>query len=285
MWLKFNTVDDPAMLFDIREEDTSNRISLRVEAGEAILTLCDATIGTSDNILDNGMAETRMPLDLQANDWYHFMAAWGGTEYGKQGLLIDGFSHPDQKFEFVNPEGTVLQSELTGGLSPTSTSMALQDDGWLPSELTPLRIGNEVVLFGQGVSGVIRGARGTAATDHPSGAMVTPFGYSSLVQSGNLTADLGNINVTCSYDRIMTGGGTVSFSFGLNPIAVTDGSQQNPVTSTWFVDATEGDIPVNAVNIMDFPDQGYVTIDQEVIFYTSRSAGPLNGRGNGRSEL
>lgn len=281
MWVRMDGVDNPMMLFDIREDEWRNRLSLRIESGELILTACDGSIDMASGApIDNGAAQVRMPLTPETGDWYHFSAAWKDTGLGGLALFVDGFAHPQQVFEYVSPEGQPLMTELNSMLSDTGTSIALKDDSWIPQGLVALQIGAEVIHYDKANATMIRGARGTTAMQHPANAKVRPFGYSSKIRNGQVNATWGSgFQVTCGYQGLRTGGGTLRYSFGFNPQATTDGTQQDPMTMVWFVDATETDIPVNTLNIDDFPDEGYIMIDGEVIHYTGRQTGPLNGRG------
>lgn len=275
MWVKFESMQSPQTIFDIREQDFCNRLTLRIENGELIFTACDATIGVPGNAIDNGAAEIRQPFTPAADTWYHFGAYWKGTRYAQMALLVDGFAHPQQKFSHVNPEGTKVITKLTTGLAQTSTSLSLQDDSFLPaSQLTPLLIGAEVILYDKSGGTVVRGARNTVAANHPSGATVSVFGYSSKVRNGTVS----HVNwqvPPIQYNRIPIGGGTVQFNFGANPTASVVGDKQDPMTMQWYVDATQTDISVITAAINDFPDQGYIRVNNEIVFYTGRVTGGL----------
>lgn len=278
MWVKFETMQSPQVIFDMRERDYSNRLTLRIEQGELIFTVCDGTIGVQANVIDDGAAEVRQPFTPAADTWYHFGAYWGGTRYAALGLLVDGFAHPQQKFSHVTPEGTKVITKLTTGMAATSTSVALQDDSFLPSgSLTPIQIGSEVILYDKSGPTVVRGARNTVAVNHPGGATVSLFGYSSHVRNGQVSAV--NYPQPIQYSRIPTGGGTVQYNFGANPAAVVVGDKISPVNPMLppYVDTTQTDIGVISTPITDFPDQGYIRINNEVIFYTGRVQTPLAG--------
>lgn len=278
-WVRFDAVPNPLTIYDLREKDWENRLTLRVENGELILTVCDSGLGdpTPTESIDNGAAEIRQPFSPAADTWYHFGAYWKGTRLGQLALLVDGFSHPQQKFNHVNTEGNKVMTKLTSALTPNATSFSLQDDSWVPPYLTPLLIGDEIILYDKGSGTMFRGARGTTAVAHPSGATVSIWGYSSKVRAGTVTTDFGQIQVQMAYDRIPMGGATTQYNFGMNPQAQVAGDKQNPMTMQWYVDAAQNQIGVVTPNIMDFPDQGYLTIGQEVVFYTGRSTGGLGG--------
>lgn len=278
LWVKFESMGSPTTIFDIRERDYSNRLTLRVENGELIFTACDATIGVQANIIDDGAAEIRQPFAPVPDTWYHFGAYWKGTRYAHLALLVDGFAHPQQRFGHVNPEGTRVITKLATALPPGSTALTLQDSSFLPSGvISPLLIGNEIVLYDPGGGTVVRAARNTVESNHPAGATVSIFGYSSKVRNGQISADFGAFQVSVPYSRIPTGGGRVAYNFGFDPTAVVVGDKQNPTTMQYYVDTTQTDIGVIATPVTDFPDQGYLRIDSEVIFYTGRVQTPLPG--------
>jgi hypothetical protein len=285
LWVRFDSVPNPVQILDIREQDYTNRITLRVENGELILTVADSTIGTPQDPIDNGAAEIRQPFTPVQDTWYHFGAYWKGTRYAELALLVDGFAHAQQKFNHVNPEGHKVMSKLTSAMTANATSFSLQDDSWLPGYNTPLLIGNEIVLYDKSSGTMIRGGRGTQAAPHPSGAAVSIWGYSSKVRSGQVTVDFGVVQVPVAYDRISRGGGTLQYNIGLNPQAGVAGDKQDPVTMQWEVTAAQNQIGVITGNIMDFPDQGYITINQEVIFYTARSVGGMGGMPPGTAKF
>src|SRR5207247_8162246 len=97
-------------------------LTLRVENGELIFTACDSTIGTPQEMIDNGAAEIRQPFAPVAETWYHFGAYWKGTRYAQLALLVDGFAHPQQKFNHVNPEGAKVITTLSGAITQTAPS-------------------------------------------------------------------------------------------------------------------------------------------------------------------
>src|SRR5687767_8875674 len=132
-------------------------------------------------------------------------------------LLVDGFAHPQQRFGHYNPEGRRVITKLSGGLTPTSTSVSLQDDSFLTgNRLEPILVGSEVILYDKAGPTVVRGARGTTALNQPSGATASVFGYSSKVRNGQVQAIFGNFSVALPYSRIPTGGGLTQYNFGAN---------------------------------------------------------------------
>lgn len=292
LWVRFDgPPPNPVTIFDVREQDYSNRMTLRVENNEIILTVCDSTIGAADHPIDNGAAEVRQPFSPERDTWYHVGAYWEGTRYAELALLVDGFAHPQQKFSHVSPEGRTLITRLTGAMTDTSTSIGLQDDGFLPQNVTafvgsvgdspnatPLLVGDEVMVYDRSGGTLVRGARGTRPQPHPAGATVQVFGYSSRLRRGVVRVDENPPRYPpCTYDRLTTGGGAVRYGFGANPTAVVAGDKQDTMTGMWYVDASQSDIGVHTPDITAFPDQGYIFIEDEVLFYTGRDTSSPGG--------
>lgn len=309
MWLRFDQGGNPIPLFDVNEglpnQPCTNRHRLRIENAELIQTISDGTIGndyrppppvpllpTQQMVqelykIDNGSAETRHPLNPVPETWFHVGAYWKGTRHGQSLVLVDGFAYPSQqdpKFavRHVDPQGNPMNNTLGAGMSPTSTSMNLAGQrGWVPNIPFALLVGDEVVVYTSGAAQ--RGMRGTAAGNHPTGAPVQIFGYASKIVNGSVTFWAQSSEpVRVSYPQLTRGGAMVKFDFGMDPQATVAGDKQDPNTMQWYLDIPSAVIPVNSANIMEFPDQGYIIIQEEVIFYTGRSLGGVNGRGNAK---
>lgn len=303
MWARFDAVTNPMTIFDIREQDWLNRLTLRVENGELILTACDATIGTAGNPTDNGAAEIRQPFLPQPDTWYHFGAYWKGNHYTGLALLVDGFAHPQQKFRHVNPESppnTGVITKLGAALTANSTALSIMEDSWIPPWPTALRVGDEVIVYDKASGTVERGARGTNPTlgtgnyqpntgkEHPAQATVSLFGYSSKLRRGTVRLNLqqqgATAEVIMDFNRLTRGQATILYNFGEHPDARVAGDKQDPTGTipVWFVDETQTEIGVDCADIMAYPDQGYIRIEQEVIFYTGRTTGGVGGKGNAK---
>ena len=310
MWVRFDSISNPMTIFDIREQDWLNRLSLRVENGYLILTACDATMGVASNPIDNGAAEIRQPFTPLQDTWYHIGAYWKGNHYTGLALLVDGFAHPDQTFLHVNPEtapppqGTGVITKLGAALSPTSKSIVLADNSWLlPNLPTALRIGDEIVIYDNFTKQISRGARGTNPTlgsnnyqpdtgkDHPLNATVSIFGYTSKLRMAVIRLDQGQNStqppIEIKFDRLTRGGGRILYNFGENPRAIVAGDKQDQQTQLRYIDDSQTEIGVttndpSGADITDYPDQGYIRIENEVIFYTGRSTGGVNGQGNAK---
>jgi len=288
MWAKIDGGGD-VNLFDIQEAPTTNRVTLRVEGGDLVLTAADGTVpykpprggGDPNGRIANGVAEIRWPnFRLTPDTWTHFAAYWKSNRYADLALLVDGFSDPQAKFmHYTAPGGQELMTRLSSQLSATATNLTLKNAGIAPGgEPTPLLIGEEVVIFDG--STCLRGQRGSRVYQHPKDTAVSLFGYSSKIQQGTVSVDMGQIQVQMRYDKIPTTNATCSYNFNANPIAIVAGDKQDNTTTPpqWQIDASQVQIGVTlppGVTINDFPDRGYLKIDNEVVFYTARSTGGL----------
>ncbi|HLY09040.1 MAG TPA: hypothetical protein VKW04_07055 [Planctomycetota bacterium] len=289
IWAKWKADPGSATIFDIREQDTTNRVTLHVDNGELILTAADATIpypADPDGRIANGVAEIRYPnFKISPDTWTHFAAYWKSNRYADLAMLCDGFSDPQAKFmHYTGPGGSELMTKLSSAMTPTSTTMTLKNSGILPSqsELTPLLVGQEIILYNTGGGGVIRGARGSLAAAHPSQANVQLFGYSSKIRNGQVVANYPgiNYNVTMQYDRLPQTSATSTYKFGMNPAAIVCGDKQDPITMIWEMNTMAAQVGIAEVapsTYTDYPDQGYIRIDDEIIYYAARSSGGVAG--------
>lgn len=285
IWTKFDSSPGDATIFDIQEANTTNRVSLQLQGGALVLTAADATIpNTADpnGRFANGVAEIRWPnFKISADTWTHFSAHWKSNRYADLALLVDGFSDPQAKFmHHTQPGGQELMTTLSSAMTPASTTVTLKNTGIIPPEPSPLLIGEEVVVYDQSSGNCVRGARHTNALDHQAQTTVSIFGYSSKIKNGVVTAIYpgSGFSVPMTYNRIPQTSATSSYNFGANPAATVSGDKQDPlVPLQWEIDNTEVQIPAVSGAITDFPDQGYIRINNEIIFYTARSAGTVAG--------
>ena len=294
VWARFDGAPGGASLFEIQEQPTTNRVSLRVEGSDLVLTAADSTIpytGDPEGRVANGVAEIRWPnFQITADTWTHFGAYWKSNRHADLALLVDGFSDPQAKFmHYTQPGGQKLMTKLSGTLTQTSTNLTLVDSSICPSgnEFTPLLIGNEVVLYNAQAGTCVRGiggatVRGTVAVDHDSGVNVSLYGYSSKVRRGTINVQLNaNFSVDLDYTNgIPQTNAAARYNFGQTPSADVTGETQDPTTMQWYNASTATTIgvltpPTSAIT--DFPDEGYIKIDQEIIYYTGRSTGTVAG--------
>src|SRR6185436_8161693 len=128
-------------------------------------------------------------------------------------------------------------------------------------------------------SNVLRGQRGSQLQAHPQNAAVSLFGYSSHVAAGTVSVTMGQIGVTMPYTKLPTTNATTPFNFGPAPMATVCGDKQDTTGTPpiWYIDMAAAQLGVMTTDIMQFPDQGFLKIDNEIIFYTARSTGPVSG--------
>jgi hypothetical protein len=287
IWTRFDSAPGDVSIFDIQEQPTTNRVTLHVEGSDLVLIAADATIpytlGDPDGRIANGVAEIRWPnFKISADTWTHFSAHWKSNRYADLALLVDGFSDPQAKFMHkTQPGGQELMTKLSSALTPTTTTLSLKSNQILPSasELTPLLVGEEVILYDQSSSTTVRGARNTVAVDHSSQVSVSLFGYSSKIKNGTVIANYPGIpySVTLTYNKLPQTNATATYNFGANPQATVAGDKQDPLTMQWEVQNTATTIGVVSGAIADYPDQGYIRIDDEIIYYTGRGPGTVAG--------
>lgn len=278
MFVRFESIPTQAILFDIRESDHSNRLTLEIQNGELIFTAADTQVDAPATAypLDNGVARVRRPFLPELDTWYHIGAYWKGTKYGHLCLMVNGFSHPATRFEHVNDGGQRMMTRLSAPLSATQMTLSLKDASILvPGEYIPLEIGREVIEHDATTGAIVRGARGTIAADHPADAAVQVFGYTSRLRRQILRLELpgGLGTIVLPYSRIPIGGSKLLSDFGAIPSALVQGDKTNPNTGQTYVDDQQNFIRVTTPNISEWPTKGYVAIDQEVIYYDARQGG------------
>jgi hypothetical protein len=311
-WIKFDQVPTPAAavkIFDIRENDTSNRISLEVIQNEIVYRITDATMGTSLMPIDKGWSEIRGEFRPEKDTWYHVAAYWKGTKYGQMFLMVDGFVPKNAKWRHVeSDQGQTMSTELSSVMDrpdpavpystvPLKDSTFLQKPASWPREepySVPLQIGDEVVEFDPTLGTGRRSARvadivyGSKFQDHPADAKVTVFGYTSPFKS---------ITVSVLYQPPgFDPPGQLDMRFG--PLVQTTGTNSlrfgTPTSTSVVGEDTDpdGNMVLNASNTRiryvipdevsadntDWPDMGYVKINDEAIFYGAITReGPKGG--------
>lgn len=301
-WIRFDqppgASTTPVKLFDIREGDEVNRISIELIMNEIVYRITDATTSTTALPLDKGWSEIKAPFVPEKDTWYHIAAYWKGTKYGQMILMIDGFVPRKAKWRHVDVDKDQAQStELSSPMAMPDpalpyTSVPLKDSSpfqkpasWPREEpwSVPLQIGDEVVEFDPTLGQGRRGARvgdavyGGKFQDHPQNAKVTVFGYTSPFKSWGLSI----LYQPPDYDPP----GQIDMRFG--PLVQTQGKNSlrfgNPRTTTVQGEETDpdGNSIVSAGNtriryvISDqnqdentaWPDMGYIKIQDEAIFY------------------
>lgn len=239
MWIRFDTPpQDQEYLIDIREGEFENRLSLQYNAGQLILTAKDAG-------LERKLAQLIRPFKPTTDTWYHIGVYWHSTLHQGLTLLVDGMSHPDTRFTYVDDQGNSLSSPLKEPLpgdpeDPNFERLLFDAQANLPPEGT-LLVGTEVIEYQDNFKRIKRGARGTRARSHPAGTLVTPFGYSVYLM-----------------ERLPTGGATLTQGLGANTVT--------KILET--VDQSKTEIPVRAESTQGFPGEGYLRIGAEVLYYS-----------------
>ncbi|HKS16831.1 MAG TPA: hypothetical protein VJU16_05935, partial [Planctomycetota bacterium] len=311
-WLRFDQAPGSVgvvKLFDIRESDNENRISIEVIGTEIVYRITDATYGLSARTVDKGWSEIRAPFAPTKDTWYHIAAYWKGTKYGHMILMIDGFVPSKAKWRHVDADnGLPMSTELSSPMSapdPSTpvTSVPMKDSqsfqrpvDWPREEpyTVPLQIGDEVVEFDPSTGSGRRGARiadivyGSTFQDHPIDAKVTVFGYNSPLKEISIAliyqppafdppAELG-----MRFGPLPMTSGKCALRFG-TPVATSVVGEEtdpdgNPVvmasnTTIKFVisDQVQADIE-------DWPEMGFIKIENEAIFYQQlKREGPKAG--------
>ena len=285
-WVKFNSVPAAGYLFDIKQRDYENRIALSYEANELILSVCDATV-------ERKAAQIRGNANLQANVWYHIGAYWKGTKYAQMALLLDGrpigfFGHYDDNDQKILTQLMADVPDL-GGLSSSDDQITIpvaSTTGFPPRGV--IEIGAEVIEY-DSISGngfVVRtiwnravtptmlartgrGARETQILAHPAGAKVAIYGYSTLFNPVINIENYPAINL----NPLPIGGARLGYDIPLKIDRCTvdePSGSLSPTATSVIVSTTES-----------LPEQGYVKIEDEVIFYESKGGKTLNNLSRG----
>lgn len=285
MWFRFDQAPQGVVpILDLREQDSVNRLSLRWENNVLILTATDTSEEHPAIALTKGLAEIRQNFPVApVGTWFHVGAYWKGTRFGHLALLVDGYADPAARMKHVDLAGADTITELTAALpvpSPLPTpppsplpppqTLGLANPAWIPAPttaepwLTPLLIGAEVVHYDASTQFVYRGFRNTTIADHPVDAKVTLFGYTSKLATQTVDVDLGAPHgaVSMNFDRLPLTTATVSFDFGANPFGTLAGA----------IAAADVTLTVNSATITDFPQSGYLKIEDEIVYYTSYTA-------------
>jgi len=288
-WIRFDAAPSGTRLFDIRQSDSTNRVSVEYDAStaELVLTLADGALGVSNCLIDDGLARIRFPFAPSADrTWYHIGAYWKGTRWAHAALLVDGFAHPNAKFTHVSPEGTSLLTTLAGAITDSATTWQLRDNSMVPAnELSYWMVGGEVIAYDPATSQITRGVRGTSVQSHPAGATVQIFGYSSRLRSTTVTCNFGQFgkagagSASLTFDRVTRGGGRVAVGFGVAPTATVLGDKTDPNTNQTYVDDSQNFIGVVSPDLSQYPPSGHLMIEDEVIYYTGLDA--TSGRFSG----
>jgi type II secretory pathway pseudopilin PulG len=219
---------------------------------------------------------------------------------GGQDLVGELSGELTDSINITTPDGAGLIIPITfAGLFPSNGVVEIGDEAieynglaggglrvvqvWIPNP-TP---GQPDLLAYHG-----RGARGSTIKKHPAGAKVTMYGYANVLKNTI------NINGYPALDtsKIKTGGATVATELPqcmsvveICKPEILDGD--GDVIQEEGIQSTDSQIPITACDISysvyntqtysytsynktctidDFPEQGYIKIDNEVVFYSSK---------------
>lgn len=188
-WVKTPSGGGGTPFFDyVGEEGEEDRIQLLREGEALIARIADRTLDDETDDVDETMEIRYEPENggWKADTWYHLGLAYRGSKPWESMLFVDGMPRGKSKFA----------SRLQGGIGPNDTSFELEEaEGWPqtgvvqvgPEVIAYKRSGNSFEVISLPGTDLVdedlawgRGQRGTKAQDHPSGAMVSLFGYSIL---------------------------------------------------------------------------------------------------------
>ncbi|MDI6787459.1 MAG: hypothetical protein QME51_03735 [Planctomycetota bacterium] len=282
-WIRFDSIPASAELFNIQQQEFENRISLTYENNGLILMVCDATV-------ERKSAQIRASLAFETDVWYHITTFWHGTKYPYLALFVDG-----------KPVGSFAHYDNGSGVASTELTMDIPD-GWDDSSTDQqeisvgttqgfpsggvIEIGSEVIEYWEktGNTFVIpniwdrtvtpsvlaytgRGKRGSGALAHPGGAKVCIYGYSTPFVSSYTIAGYPPVSV--------------------NPLPIGGATLQAEIPASWAnmvinqgigeISPLDTTIEIFCDAISDIPAQGYIRIENEVIYYDSVGTDRLLG--------
>ena len=176
----------PYYIFDLGEKKFENRIFLVYDRRDNKNKLC---LQIADATLDEKFAELSYAMTMN-QEWYHVMVGWHNTAPGGLFLWVDG----EPQGQFLYREGRYSQRAVLRGKLDVDSTVVRVDNTHGFDARGAILIGGEAIeyekltgstfvirekypLFNGKIAG--RGARGTTASKHPSGALVFPFGYST----------------------------------------------------------------------------------------------------------
>ncbi len=206
---KWEDLDADHFLFDVAEQEFSNRMSLLWWGGRRTAhNLAQKPDALIFRIKDRGLDEAYLELRYELNqdtfrhdDWYHATLNWKGTELSHVSMLLDGDAIAVNGASTVRPEvmHTFREAQSGAWVSRTSVTMVDLPDPVIGPALLDLQIdsddidafppagvivvGSEAIEYngnnGFALQNLRRGARGTFASFHPRGSKITVFGYTA----------------------------------------------------------------------------------------------------------
>jgi hypothetical protein len=295
-WVRFDRPVAPARrvtLFNVREADETNRMSIELHKGEISFRITDSTARVAGAGLDKGWTEIRAPFVPEEKTWYHVGAYWKGTRYGQMLLMIDGFVPEGAKWRLLDKdERTDQSSELTSmiprpGNSDPVAPLPLKDPSFCrrPPDwpagrpwTVPLRIGDEIVEYEPTSGFARRGARsaesvyGPSAVEHPAGAKATLFGYTSVLRSSTVQVPYEPPHsLDMTFGPLQATKGKLVHGFGLCRNAILVGEKRSKSSGRILGKGRNrvhfqllSDVPTDTD---EWPDSGYIRIEREAIYY------------------
>lgn len=299
-------------IFDLGFQEWQDRMALYYDRGELIFQVSDAN-------MQYKCAEVWTPISLEPR-WYHLRAAWHSTHPGGLDLWIDGrpvgeFCYRERNFR--------SKSFLATKIQPGDTHIPLTETMGFPNEGV-VRIGDEAIEYSR-IAGsalvvrdsypdstwdtVCRGARGTTASEHPKGSLVTEFGYSDTLatkifpatQLSYQVADAGKLSsrvmsaisassttITANAREFPPRGFLLVAGIDMQNRLLTEIVSYGNTSSNQFTDCQRGlynttarDFPANETYVFPislfvkdtalYEDSGFVQLDQEWISYVSKT--------------
>ena len=273
-WIKFDAIPFSAFLFDIKQNDYENRLSLLYENNELVLSVCDAT-------LERKASQIRAVVNFETGVWYHISSFWKGTKYAQLALLIDG--RPVGSFGHYDEIGQKILTQLNANVPDVSGMDISQSEMTIPVASTSgfpdagvIEIGSEAIDYisktGNGFivqtiwdvltptqlafSG--RGRRNTSVVSHTVGAKVNIYGYSTPFTS---TINIMNYPVI-NLNPLPIGGATLLDT-------IPEKIPEMNINVFGGISPSVTSITVSCDAIANVSPQGYIKIDDEVIYYES----------------
>jgi len=246
--------------------DYEDRICLYYDGDEIVLAVADAT-------LERTAQEMRAPFLFTPDTWYHIAASWRGVEYGDLCIFVDGVpvgrhTNFTKLAQAIDNETVEIQVENVHDLpipSPDPSTKTIPVIRVGDEAMEVLKIdGNKLTVRGTVVmqsnpdgsttqKTVRASCRGTTARNHDQGTVVTVFGYSNQLA-----------------EDILVGGATLMYQLPFpTPFSFVKVPRKPGVLNPpRGIKSTDTEIPL--VSTADFPNDGIVLIEDELIHYTSK---------------
>ncbi len=202
----------------------------------------------ADEAIEPRSAEVRADVQLESGVWHQVEALWAGMEHGRMALMLDG-----RLVGSYHPSGA--EAEHTG----------------LPGERWIARVAN---FLADADEAGVRDTKQSEIADPPPGPK-TVYGYGTcrFLNEDESTR-------RAEFHRVHRGGSSLSHPLGTAWATRIDIPEQDPPKTE--IGADEMTIPVEDAS--DFPPQGYIRINNEIIRYASRTATTIEVAPGGRGQ-